>query len=359
LTNGLVEVGTNNMVMGGASLTGGSSASYVKTESTGVLSRNVAGTATTFPVGNGTYNPAMVTNTGIADIFTIRVIDNVTANGTGVGATTTEAVVNRTWMIDEATAGGTNATLRLFWNGAGEEINAFSAATAFMAHYVAAASLWDNIGGTVGAGYVETSNNTSFSPFTISSSTTFAPLPVELISLGAQCSNEDVIVSWSTASEHNSLNFIVERSENGLNWNEVQTVTAAVNSNTVREYAIEDAGAARGLKYYRLIQTDQDGAQKVYGPVMSNCGSDADMFMSFPNPSDADITLVFNSKKINGSTTLMVRDAHGRVVRSMSLEIQPGTDSMLIPDMELTPGVYYLQLEGESFKTPVIKHSLR
>ncbi|MFN5635622.1 MAG: GEVED domain-containing protein, partial [Flavobacteriia bacterium] len=359
LTNGLVEVGTNNMVMGGASLTGGSSASYVKTESTGVLSRNVGGTATTFPVGNGTYNPAMVTNTGIADIFTIRVIDNVTANGTGVGATTTEAVVNRTWMIDEATAGGTNATLRLFWNGAGEEINAFSAATAFMAHYVAAASLWDNIGGTVGAGYVETSNNTSFSPFTISSSTTFAPLPVELISLGAQCANEDVIVSWSTASEHNSLNFIVERSENGLNWNEVQTVTAAVNSNTVREYAIEDAGAARGLKYYRLIQTDQDGAQKVYGPVMSNCGSDADMFMSFPNPSDADITLVFNSKKINGSTTLMVRDAHGRVVRSMSLEIQPGTDSMLIPDMELTPGVYYLQLEGESFKTPVIKHSLR
>jgi hypothetical protein len=287
------------------------------------------------------------------------VIDNVTTDGTGVGATTTESVVNRTWMIDEATTGGTNATLRLFWNGAGEEINGFSAASAFMAHYVAAASLWDNIGGTVGAGFVETTNNTSFSPYTISSSTTFAPLPVELISLGAQCANDNVIVSWSTASEHNTLNYVVERSEDGMSWNEVQTVAAAVNSNTVLDYAIEDAGAARGLKYYRLIQTDQDGAQKIYGPVMSNCGSEADIFMSFPNPSDADITLVFNSKNINGSTTLMVRDAHGRVVRSMALEIQPGTDSILVPDMELTPGVYYLQLEGESFKTPVIKHSLR
>jgi hypothetical protein len=168
-----------------------------------------------------------------------------------------------------------------------------------------------------------------------------------------------VIVSWSTASEHNTLNYVVERSEDGMSWNEVQTVAAAVNSNSVLDYAIEDAGAARGLKYYRLIQTDQDGAQKIYGPVMSNCGSEADIFMSFPNPSDADITLVFNSKNINGSTTLMVRDAHGRVVRSMALEIQPGTDSILVPDMELTPGVYYLQLEGESFKTPVIKHSLR
>jgi hypothetical protein len=359
LTSGLVEVGTNNLVMGASTLSGGSATSYVKTASTGKLSRNVAGTATTFPVGNTGYNPAILTNTGTADVFTARVIDNVTADGTGVGTTTPEAVVKRTWMIEEGTAGGTNATLRLYWNGAGEEINTFSSATAFMAHYVAAASLWDNIGGTVGAGYVESTGNTSFSPYTISSSTTFAPLPVELISLGAQCANENVIVSWSTASEHNTLNFIVERSENGSNWNEVQTVAAAVNSNTVLNYAIEDAGAARGLKYYRLIQTDQDGVQKVYGPVMSNCGSDTDLFMSFPNPSDADITLVFNSKKINGSTTLMVRDAHGRVVRSIALEIQPGTDSILVPDMDLTPGVYYLQLEGESFKTPVIKHSLR
>jgi hypothetical protein len=179
------------------------------------------------------------------------------------------------------------------------------------------------------------------------------------MTLDVQCAGENVIVSWKTASEHNSLNFIVERSEDGSAWSEIQTVGAAGNSNTIIEYAIEDAGAARGVKYYRLIQTDQDGAQKVYGPVISNCGSDNSIFMSFPNPSDADITLVFNDKNIVGSTTLMVRDAHGRVVRSIALEIQPGTNSILIPDMELTPGVYYLQLEGESFKTPVIKHSLR
>jgi len=54
-----------------------------------------------------------------------------------------------------------------------------------------------------------------------------------------------------------------------------------------------------------------------------------------------------------------VRDAHGRVVRSIVLEIQPGTSSILIPDMELEPAVYYLQLEGDNFTSPVIKHSLR
>jgi hypothetical protein len=359
LTNGLVVLGANNLTLGSATLTGGSSLSYVKTASSGVLKRNVGGTAMTFPIGNGSYNPATLTNAGTADVFSLRLIDNVTANGTGVGATTTEAVVNRTWMIDEATLGGSNVTLRLQWNGSGEEINTFSPSSAFIAHYIAGSSMWDNIGGTVGADYVESAGITSFSPFTISSSPTFAPLPVELLSLDAQCAGENVIVSWKTASEHNSLNFIVERSENGTSWSEIQTVGAAGNSNSIVEYAIEDAGAARGVNYYRLIQTDQDGAQKVYGPVMSNCGSDDNMFMSFPNPSDADITLMFTYKKINGSTTLTVRDAHGRVVRSMALEIQPGTTSILIPDMELEPAVYYLQLVGDNFTSPVIKHSLR
>jgi hypothetical protein len=357
LVNGKLDLSTFNLNMAGSTISGGSAASYVKTSSTGVLARNVGATATTFPVGNSGYNPAMITNTGVADNFSIRVIDNVTADGTGSGATTSEAVVNRTWMINEANAGGSTATIRLYWNGTPEEINAFTSTSAYMASY--ANSVWNNIGGTTVGGYTQATGVSNFTPFTISSSPLFAPLPIELLSLDAQCAGENVIVAWKTASEHNTLNFIVERSENGSTWSAIQTVDAAGNSNSIREYAIEDAGAARGINYYRLVQTDQDGVQKIYGPVMSNCGADNNIFISFPNPSDADITLVFNDKNISGATTLTVRDAHGRVVRNVALDIQQGTSSLLIPDMDLTPGVYYIQLEGMNFKTPVLKHSLR
>jgi len=108
-----------------------------------------------------------------------------------------------------------------------------------------------------------------------------------------------------------------------------------------------------------LIQTDQDGAQKIYGPVMSNCGSDDNSFISFPNPSDGEMTLVITGNNFNGASTLNVRDANGRMVRTIALEIQAGTTSVLIPDMELTPGIYYLQLEGDNYTSKVIKHSLR
>ena len=359
LNNGIINLGSNNLTLGSATVSGGSSSSYVKTASTGVLKRNVGNSGSVFfPVGNSAYNPAELTNTIGTDIFSVRVVDAVYVNGTS-GTIQSLSVVNRTWMINEATNGGNSVKVKLYWNG-GEEAPSFTASSAFVAHYVSSASMWDNLGGTVNSGNVESLQPvSSFSPFTISSTPSFAPLPVELISLDAQCAGENVIVSWKTASEHNSLNFIVERSEDVTAWSEIQTVAAAGNSNTIMEYAIEDAGAARGVKYYRLIQVDQDGVQKIYGPVISNCGSDNNIFMSFPNPSDAEITLLFNDNTYTGPSTLTVRDAHGRAVRSIALEIQPGTNSILIPDMELEPAVYYLQLEGDNFKSPVLKHSLR
>jgi len=361
LTNGSIELGANNLVMGGASLSGASSSSYVKTASTGVLKRNLGNTGSVFfPVGNSAYNPAELTNTLGSDIFSLRVVEAVYVNGTS-GALQSTSVVNRTWMIEEAQVGGNSVTMKLYWNGNGEEAPSFVASSAFVAHYVSASSMWDNMGGTTTApGYVESTQATSsFSPFTISSSPTFAPLPVELMSLDAQCAGENVIVSWKTASEHNSLNFIVERSEDGLSWSEIQTVAAAGNSNTILEYAIEDAGAARGVNYYRLVQVDQDGAQKIYGPVMSNCGSDDNVFMSFPNPSDAEFTIVMNGIKVSGETTLNVRDANGKLVRSVALEIQPGVNSFLVPDLQIAPGMYYLQLENDNYRSPSIKQSIR
>ncbi len=360
LNDGIIDLGANNLTLGSASVTGGSATSYVKTASTGTLSRIGAATAITFPVGNSAYNPAVLTNNGTSDVFSVRVSDNVTTNGTGVGTTSTLATVKRTWMISEATTGGSNASVRLYWNGTGEEINGFASASAFVAHYSTAGSMWENMGGSVGAGYVQSTDAiTSFSPFSISSSNLFAPLPVELLSFDAQCADQDIIVRWTTASEHNTLNFIVQRSEEGTTWNDVQTVAAAENSNTVLDYAIQDMGAARGTKYYRLVQTDQDGVQKIYGPILANCGSDALSFLTFPNPSTDEFTLLFGSENIHGDVVMTVSDATGKVVRNAALFIEKGTTSMMVPSLNLSPGVYQIQLTGDNFQSAIIKHSLR
>jgi hypothetical protein len=360
LNNGIIDLGANNLSLGAATLTGGSATTFIKTESNGVLSRIVETAEITFPVGNDSYNPAVLSNNGASDVFSVRVIDNVTNNGTGEGTTTTQAVVKRTWMISEALNGGSSATVRLYWNGIGEEENGFDVSTGYVAHYSIAASMWENMGGSNSGGSIgSTEPITSFSPFTISSSLSFAPLPVELLSFDAQCANDNVIVRWTTASEHNSLNFTVQRSEEGTTWNDVQTVEAAGNSNNVLDYAIQDMGAARGVKYYRLIQTDQDGVHKIYGPIISNCGSEALSFLTFPNPSTDEFTMVFGSENINGDVVMTVSDAKGKVVRNTAFFIEKGTSSMMIPSLDLSPGVYQIQLTGDNFQSAIIKHSIR
>lgn len=358
LLNGNLDLSSYSLNMYASTIIGGSPSSYVKTSSTGVLNRTVDANSVTFPVGLSSYNPAIITNTGTVDDFNVRVVDNVTADGSGSGSTTTEAVVKRTWLIGESLSGGSNATIRLYWNGASEEINAFQSSSAFMAHYVNALSMWDNIGGTIGAGYVETAGNVSFSSFSISSSSVFAPLPIELVSFASSCKSDDTQITWRTASEHNSMSFIVESSTDGNVWNEVKTISAAGNSTSPLDYSIEHVGAARSIHYYRLIQIDQDGEEKIYGPIVSNCQSNQYSISTFPNPSNGEFTIVLNGIDVVGESTLNVLDGNGRTVRTVNLELQAGTNAFLVPDLEVAPGIYYIRIENEHAASVMLKHTV-
>jgi len=95
-------------------------------------------------------------------------------------------------------------------------------------------------------------------------------LPVELIyfeGFGYQYYNT---LKWSTASEHNSDYFSLERSVNGEQWDSVGTTKATGNSTQVINYLYVDNFRFNGFVYYKLNQFDFDGNFKVYGPISIN-----------------------------------------------------------------------------------------
>ncbi len=93
-------------------------------------------------------------------------------------------------------------------------------------------------------------------------------LPVELLYFEAQIdNNNDVLLTWATASETNSDFFTVERSTDGQNWSALQTIQSAGNSNHLIEYAYTDTETQSGIYYYRLVQNDFDGAFEIFQPV--------------------------------------------------------------------------------------------
>ena len=85
------------------------------------------------------------------------------------------------------------------------------------------------------------------------------PLPSELSEFIAYTLGGKNILRWKTDSEQNSSHFTVERSEDGIDWSFISTVSAAGSSNASNSYALEDPRAPKTMNYYRLTQYDLDG----------------------------------------------------------------------------------------------------
>ena len=206
LTSGTITLGNNDLILGTSSLDGGSASSYVVTNGTGSLLRTVApGSAPPFPVGTaGSYLPAVVQldPASTTDVFRVRAADGVSttydANDNPTGSVVTSNSVLRTWVVREGTDGGSNATLRLQWNGADEGTGFTGASCRFSRN---TGSAWDAAadGPSGGADPFTRERNsiTAFGPFTVNSGLVDlcpgGPEPGTACDDGSTCTINDVI----------------------------------------------------------------------------------------------------------------------------------------------------------------------
>ena len=365
LTSGKVVLGANNLNIGASgAISGGSSSSFVVTNSTGVLKQlSIDGSAAAgkkvFPIGLSTssYTPMILANAGTSDDFSARVTSGVLQSGTSGNAITTK-YINRTWLIDEALAGGSNATLTLGWNAA-EEQGQFTRTACFVTHYTGGG--WDLSTATSASGNPYTtfrSGITSFSPFTVTST---SALPIELISFQANCSdNNTVEITWSTATEHNTNYFRVDKSRDGMQWDVLNTIGAAGNSNYTIDYALTDAFPNPGINYYRLTQYDNDGVFETFDAQAAVCKDQQSgtALSSYPNPSSGDFNVDLQTDELEGEATLLITDAKGAVVHSQDIKIIKGNNNFVIQKFNAEPGIYYITVKAGA-STVTTKHSMR
>jgi len=99
-------------------------------------------------------------------------------------------------------------------------------------------------------------------------------LPVELTSFSAKKTGEVVEIKWGTASEINSKIFIVERSIDGINFEEILETRGAGNASESQFYQEIDFFPNEGVNYYRLKQIDYNGAYEYFRTVAIMFSSD-------------------------------------------------------------------------------------
>lgn len=211
-------------------------------------------------------------------------------------------------------------------------------------HYDSAISKWgwidpqmNNINDYgVDSGVVKTITYTSdFSPFTLGTTISDNPLPVNLTSFDAHLSkNQQAIdLNWTTASELNCARFVLQK-KNEDHWQTISEQRCNAVSNELLHYNFTDFDV-QSSNQYRLLQIDLDGKEAIYGPVMVDVSQTK--FKIVPNPANSYFT-VSNSHKIR---TITIIDAFGKIVDTSQADHRFNTQS-------LRDGVYNILIVDKS-----------
>lgn len=137
------------------------------------------------------------------------------------------------------------------------------------------------------------------------------PLPLKLLSFKGYLLNQTVKLEWTTSSEINTKEFIVERSSNRMIFAPVDTVTAAGNSNSIRNYSAEDLSPLQGISFYRLKMVDLDGSF-TYSNIILIAFTKSNTVAVFPNPAKDKVTVTLGNFK---AFAYILTDALGKIIK--------------------------------------------
>lgn len=166
-----------------------------------------------------------------------------------------------------------------------------------------------------------------------------APLPVVWNHVeAAQEEGRVVKLSWSCMSQLNNDYFTIERYNPELHyWLDVGTVDGAGNSNVITNYEFYDQDPVNGLSYYRIKQTDFNGATSYSKAVAVNVETDNIVF--YPMPFYDEFTL-FTGLNSSVDASIQIYNASGQLIRRWDKEsLYKSTKLELYSE---PTGVYYL-----------------
>jgi hypothetical protein len=175
-------------------------------------------------------------------------------------------------------------------------------------------------------------------------------IPVELTSFSGITEKNDVILSWSTATEVNNQGFEIQRKTNG-EYERIGFIEGNGTTSELQNYTFRDKNVNAGSYYYRLKQMDFDGTFEYSGEITVEVSQPADYFLSqnYPNPFNPSTTISYAIAE-DIDVFLKVFDVLGNEVATLVNENQPaGTYDVSFNAGDLSSGVYYYTLQAGEF----------
>ena len=348
LLSGRVTLAQGDLTAGGTlTVTTPSNLNCFITTSGALVMTPVSATARVYPVSaiSGSYDPATITPTTSAT-FGVKVKNSITNT---VSTNDPAKVVQREWDIARTGTSG-NVTLVLKPDAAALTVgNTPSGAVGVVGHYNG--SSWDtNIAAAyaTATGWTVTGYAGSFSPFIVSAQG--AVLAVEFTNISAAAKGNLNVINFTTATEKDVKEFLIERSINNKTW-EVIGTKAAIGGTTTTNYSFNDVNPTT-LSYYRVRSVETSGKDHISKIVaVKRNGGKLAVNMVSPVPTTEGVNVDFSTSKI-GTLNVVIMDIVGKIVKTETFKTVEGANMMRLNLSNLAQGSYILSLnDGETIAT--------
>jgi hypothetical protein len=182
--------------------------------------------------------------------------------------------------------------------------------------------------------------------FSVGSTSNSNALPVEFVDFSAILIQGKVELSWATLSEINNDFFTIERTVDGINWQQINTVEGAGNSNVKINYKSSDKSPLSGISYYRIKQTDYDG-KIAYSKEKGINNTNSNSFKIYPNPFKNTIVIEAMPNELQNIEVYSLLGIN----LSNKIKITKSSKNRLILDLSnLEKGVYIVKSDFSSHR---------
>ena len=176
-------------------------------------------------------------------------------------------------------------------------------------------------------------------------------LPIELTSFSAECDGKSSLVEWTTATERNNDHFVLERSDDAINFTEIARVAGVGNSIEPLDYSYTDYDIRNGDNYYRLWQVDYDGTRTASEIIVATCVAeniDAPEVLAYPNPFSGELTVVLENFG-KSKARIEIIDMLGKVVKEITVDNPHNSKEVVLHLDEIPAQAYNIRIRTKDF----------
>lgn len=169
-----------------------------------------------------------------------------------------------------------------------------------------------------------------------------APLAVHWLDFNATVEKGNVVLKWTTDQELFNDYFVVQRSKNLTQWEDLQKIEAKNNEQDAFQYQMIDQQPYWGLSYYRIKAVDINGKTGV-SPIQTVHFSHLETLNIYPNPATNEATVKL--PKGFKFTSLDIINTLGQIIQ---VPWQIDAERLILKVQTLENGVYFIKMRNKT-----------